>query len=94
VAGGLRIAEPAADLAVAAALVSALRDTPLPRDLVLFGEVALSGEVRAVAQTPARLREAERLGFRRVILPKTSGVQTTLEATALASVRALLPIFG
>lgn len=94
VAGGLRISEPAADLAVAAALVSALRDTPLPRDLVLFGEVALSGEVRAVAQTPARLREAERLGFRRVIMPKAAGVQTTLEATGLGGVRALLPVFG
>jgi DNA repair protein RadA/Sms len=94
VAGGLRISEPAADLAVAAALVSALRDTALPRDLVLFGEVALSGEVRTVAQTPARLREAERLGFRRAIMPKTAGIQTTLDATTLGGVRALLPVFG
>lgn len=93
IAGGLRIVEPAADLAVAAALVSALRDTPLPRDLVLFGEVALSGEVRGVTQTPARLKEAERLGFEHVIMPRTAGIKTSLKDTQLATLRALLPVF-
>ena len=63
IAGGLRIVEPAADLAVAAALVSALRDTPVPPDTVLFGEIALSGEVRPVGHTEARLKEAAKLGF-------------------------------
>ena len=63
VAGGLRIVEPAADLAVAAALVSALTETPIPADTVVFGEIALSGDVRPVGHTEARLKEAAKLGF-------------------------------
>jgi DNA repair protein RadA/Sms len=63
VAGGLRITEPAADLAVAAALISALDNTPFPPDSVVFGEMALSGEIRPVAQTELRLKEASKLGF-------------------------------
>ena len=58
VAGGLRIGEPAADLAVAAALISSLTDRPVPEDVVVFGEIGLSGEVRMVAQPELRLREA------------------------------------
>ncbi len=69
VAGGLRIAEPAADLAVAAALLSALTDEPLPHDMVVFGEVGLSGEIRAVSQMGTRLKEAQKLGFTRAIVP-------------------------
>jgi len=69
VAGGLRIAEPAADLAVAGALVSALSNLPLPADLVSFGEVGLGGEVRAVGQRDQRLKEAAKLGFSRALLP-------------------------
>lgn len=67
VAGGLRLSEPAADLAAAAALVSALLDKPVPRDAVLFGEIGLSGELRPVGQEASRLREAERLGFGRAV---------------------------
>ena len=63
IAGGLRIVEPAADLAVAAALVSALTETPVPADTVLFGEIGLSGRVRPVAHAEARLKEAAKLGF-------------------------------
>ena len=63
IAGGLRITEPAADLAVAAALMSALTDRPLPAETVIFGEIALSGAVRPVAQAEARLKEAAKLGF-------------------------------
>jgi DNA repair protein RadA/Sms len=63
VAGGLKIAEPAADLAVAAALVSALVNVPIPPQSVFFGEVGLAGEVRAVAQAENRLKEAAKLGF-------------------------------
>ncbi len=70
IAGGLRIAEPAADLAVAAALVSALTDRPTDPDAVYFGEVGLSGEVRQVAQAEARLREAQKLGFQAAVLPR------------------------
>ncbi len=69
IAGGLRIAEPAADLAVAAALVSALRETPVPADTVVFGEIALSGEVRPVGHSEVRLKEAAKLGFTKAWVP-------------------------
>lgn len=70
VAGGLRISEPAADLAVAAALVSSLNGGPVPANTVLFGEIGLSGEVRQVSQSDARLKEAGKLGFTQAILPR------------------------
>ena len=70
IAGGLRIAEPAADLAVAAALVSAATDQPTDPGMVFFGEVGLSGEVRQVAQAEARLKEAQKLGFGAACLPR------------------------
>ena len=63
VAGGLKVREPAADLAVAAALLSSLTGTPLPGDAVFFGEIALSGAIRAVGQTGNRLKEAQKLGL-------------------------------
>jgi DNA repair protein RadA/Sms len=69
VAGGLRIQEPAADLAVAAALISSYAGAPLPATTVLFGEIGLSGEVRPVSQAAARLREAGKLGFTRAMAP-------------------------
>jgi DNA repair protein RadA/Sms len=69
VAGGLKIAEPAADLAVAAALVSALVDAVVPEDMVIFGEIGLGGEVRRVSQPELRLREAAKLGFAKALLP-------------------------
>ncbi len=72
VAGGYRISEPAADLAVAAALVSSLAGLALPADCVYFGEISLSGAVRAVSQTAHRLKEAEKLGFASAVLPSGS----------------------
>jgi len=69
VAGGLRVTEPAADLAVAAALVSSLTGEPVPHDAVVFGEIGLSGEIRAVSQTDQRLKEAAKLGFGRALMP-------------------------
>lgn len=72
VTGGLRIAEPAADLGVALAIVSSLRDRPLASGLVVFGELGLGGEVRNVSQPLRRLGEAGRLGFRGCILPSES----------------------
>ena len=69
VAGGLRISETAADLAAAAALVSALTDRALPADTVLFGEISLSGALRPVSQPESRLKEAEKLGFLAAIAP-------------------------
>ncbi|MCA8882405.1 MAG: DNA repair protein RadA [Rhodobacteraceae bacterium] len=80
VAGGLRVAEPAADLAVAAALLSAREDVALPRETVVFGEISLSGAIRPVSQTENRLKEALKLGFSKAIVPQggktteTSGV--------------------
>ena len=71
VAGGYRIAEPAADLAVAAALVSSLASKPLPRNSAWFGEVSLSGAVRPVGHSVARLKEAQKLGFDEATAPKT-----------------------
>jgi len=67
IVGGLQVQEPAADLGVVAAVVSSIRDIPLPRDWALFGEVGLAGEVRAVPQAERRLAELSRLGFRRVV---------------------------
>jgi DNA repair protein RadA/Sms len=69
VAGGYRVQDPAADLAVAAALVSALSERPVPAEAVAFGEVALSGEVRPVAHGALRLKEAGKLGFERALVP-------------------------
>ena len=72
VAGGLRISEPAADLAAAAALASSALDLALPQDCVVFGEISLSGEVRSVSRTETRLKEAAKLGFRRALGPAAS----------------------
>ena len=72
IAGGLRIVEPAADLAVAAALVSSLLDVALPAETVLFGEISLSGEVRPVGQSDVRLKEAAKLGFTKAVTARAS----------------------
>ncbi|MFZ5961561.1 DNA repair protein RadA [Thalassococcus sp. BH17M4-6] len=70
VAGGMKISEPAADLAVAAALLSAREDTALPPETVVFGEISLSGALRPVSQTELRLKEAQKLGFTSAIAPE------------------------
>ncbi|HEY6334268.1 MAG TPA: DNA repair protein RadA [Alphaproteobacteria bacterium] len=70
VAGGLRIAEPAADLAVSAALVSSLTDRPVPPETVVFGEIGLSGEIRPVNHMDQRLKEAAKLGFSHAVVPR------------------------
>jgi DNA repair protein RadA/Sms len=93
VVGGLRIDEPAADLAVAVAVASSLRDRPVPADLALVGEVGLSGELRSVSQLGLRLREAAKLGFRRVIVPMSvrgDVAQPGIELLAVRSVREAL----
>ncbi len=79
IAGGYKVQDPAADLAVAAALVSALSERPVPADAVAFGEVALSGEIRPVAHAPLRLKEAAKLGFEQALLPAA----ITAEKTAM-----------
>jgi DNA repair protein RadA/Sms len=72
VAGGVRVTEPAADLGVVAALISAFQDRPLPNDAVFFGEVGLAGEVRSVSRPEARLAEARELGFNRAYVPSSA----------------------
>jgi DNA repair protein RadA/Sms len=106
VAGGLRIAEPAADLAAAAALLSSLSGTPVPKETVVFGEIGLSGEIRPVGQTETRLKEAAKLGFARAIVPQgrhrpgaspsaTQRRETmALTLDALGHVADLVPLFG
>ena len=88
VAGGLRIQEPAADLAAAAALVSSLAHAPLPADAVFFGEISLSGAVRPVAQSATRLKEAQKLGFARAIVPDAARAEAP-EGVALTTVGSL-----
>lgn len=73
IAGGLKINEPAADLAVAMAVISSLTNKPLPADMAVFGEIGLSGEIRMVAQPNLRLKEAQKLGFASAIIPPTFG---------------------
>src|SRR5690606_39447039 len=70
--GGVRIGEPAADLAVLLAIVSSLKSRPLPRGLAVFGEVGLAGEIRPAPRGQERLREAAKLGFSRVLIPRAN----------------------
>ncbi len=88
VTGGLRILEPAADLGLALALASSRLDVPLPRDVAACGEIGLGGEVRRVGRIDARLREAARLGFARMLLPKG------LEASAAGCGVEAVPVEG
>jgi DNA repair protein RadA/Sms len=93
VAGGMRIQEPAGDLAAAAALVSSLANAPLPADAVYFGEVSLSGAVRPVAQSASRLKEAAKLGFTRAVVPETARAETAeagLKVTDVGSLASLV----
>ncbi len=97
VAGGLRIREPGADLAVAAALLSAREDTALPPETVVFGEISLSGALRPVTQTESRLKEAQKLGFAHAILPERSktGSASGLRVQEIPDLPALVGgIFG
>ena len=73
IAGGLKITEPAADLAVPMAVISSLTNKPLPADMVVFGEIGLSGEIRAVSQPNLRMKEAHKLGFVSAIIPPSFG---------------------
>ncbi len=74
VAGGLRVREPAADLAVAAALLSSLTGTVIPPGTAIFGEIALSGMIRPVGQTEARLKEAQKLGLKEAVIAHAADV--------------------
>jgi DNA repair protein RadA/Sms len=84
--GGVRIAEPAADLAVLFAIVSSLKDRPLPRGLAVFGEVGLAGEIRPSPRGQERLREAAKLGFARVIAPRANVPKKPIEGLEVVAV--------
>jgi DNA repair protein RadA/Sms len=95
--GGVRIHEPAADLAVALALATAHRETAAPLGLVVIGEIGLAGDLRNVPAVPQRLREASRLGFTCAIVPAGSGVGPTvegMEVVAAASLQEALRAMG
>jgi DNA repair protein RadA/Sms len=91
VAGGYKVNDPSADMAAAAALISARLDAAIPMDTVCMGEIGLSGEIRPVPHSSVRLREAAKLGFKRVLLPRTEGMETPAELTlvTLSHIRAL-----
>ena len=78
IVGGLRISETGADLALLSAVVSSLKNKPLSRDLAVFGEVGLAGEIRPVQNGPERLREAEKQGFRRAIVPAANAPKSAI----------------
>jgi len=87
--GGVKIVEPAADLALILAIVSSLRNRPLPAKTVVFGEVGLSGEVRPVARGQERLREAAKLGFERAIVPLANRPRQPIEGMEVIAVERL-----
>ncbi len=97
VAGGLKITEPAADLAVAMAVISSLSNKPLPSDMVIFGEIGLSGEIRAVSQPSLRLKEASKLGFTSAIVPpsiKKENQKEDISLFEIGNVRRLMNWFN
>lgn len=100
VVGGLRIAEPASDLALALAIASSYYDRPLPADIAIVGEVGLSGEVRRVGQLAARLNEAQKIGFKRALAPRLrrdrqglpTGIQLIEVRSVAEAISAVLPL--
>jgi DNA repair protein RadA/Sms len=94
VAGGVRVDEPAVDLGVALAVASSHRERPADASTVVVGEVGLGGEVRAVSRIAARVAEAEKLGFRRMIIPQANlaGLEPSpgIEVTAVSDIRRAL----
>jgi DNA repair protein RadA/Sms len=97
VIGGLRVEEPAADLAMALAILSSHQDTPLDPQLVVIGEVGLSGEIRGVAQLERRLREAAQLGFTRALVPRSPGAlphEVGLEVLTARTLREAALVLG
>lgn len=91
VTGGVKIDEPAADLAIAMAIASSFKDKPLDLKTVIIGEIGLTGEIRQVTKIEDRIKEAEKLGFERVVVPKSNisklNIETTIQIVAVASVR-------
>lgn len=93
VAGGLKVNEPAIDLALAVALVSSLQDIPIPRDVCFAGEVGLSGEIRPVQQADLRVAEALRLGYKKIYIPTGSHLEKSSKNSSVVQVRLLRELF-
>ena len=97
IVGGLKLDEPAVDLAVAMALVSGVRDFPIPDDMVIFGEIGLSGEVRSIPRILERVKEAERLGFKTCVVPKScvkqlSSLQDSIEIIGISNLKTAISL--
>jgi len=93
VAGGLKVTEPAIDLALAVALVSSLQDIPVPRDICFAGEVGLSGEIRPVQQLDKRIAEATRLGYKKIYIPASGQLDLPKSNTTVVQVKLLRDLF-
>jgi DNA repair protein RadA/Sms len=93
VAGGLKVTEPAIDLALAVALVSSLQDIPVPRDICFAGEVGLSGEIRPVQQLDKRIAEATRLGYKKIYIPASGQLDIPKSNTTVVQVNVLRDLF-
>lgn len=93
IVGGLKIDEPACDLSVALAIVSGLKDVPVPEDVLAFGEIGLGGEIRAVSACEQRIREAEKLGFKKCVVPRynlmkiKSNLKVNIEVVGVSNIR-------
>ena len=96
VAGGLKVDEPAADLGIVSALVSSFLDRPVDRNMVVFGEVGLAGEIRGVSQPELRIKEAKELGFRRCLLSKSNmegcGHFPEMDLVGIDSIKSLIDL--
>ena len=93
VAGGLKVSEPAIDLALAVALVSSLQDIAVPRDYCFSGEVGLSGEIRPVQQLDKRIAEATRLGYKKIFVPAGSQLEQSSKGPSVVQVKMLRELF-
>ncbi|HEV2524314.1 MAG TPA: magnesium chelatase domain-containing protein, partial [Gammaproteobacteria bacterium] len=89
IVGGVRVTETASDLAMLLAVVSSLKNRPLPNDLIVFGEVGLSGEIRPVQSGQERLKEAFKHGFKRAIIPYGNAPKIPIEGMEILAVKRL-----
>jgi DNA repair protein RadA/Sms len=92
--GGVRIMEPAADLAVALAILSSMRDRPLPAGLLAFGEIGLAGEIRPAPRGQERLREAAKLGFEHAVVPRANLPRQPIEGLRIQAVDRVEDVLG
>ena len=93
VAGGLKLTEPAVDLAAVMAILSNAFDHPLPSDMVFFGEIGLSGEIRNVAASDLRLKEAKKLGFTKALVPPNKNKKSDFKTTEVGNLKTVLDFF-